>query len=91
MLAASRNVSREITKKLEIKPDKTKEFNNRMSPQGLRQLMKNVNDNQKQAIKENDFGSLLHLQVDTIPGRLAVWLVRNFDTCSYPCHLPMVG
>ncbi|KAJ8444074.1 hypothetical protein Cgig2_030931 [Carnegiea gigantea] len=58
-----------------------------MSPKGLRQLIEKLNDKQKEAVKEIGFGGLLHLQLDMIPGKLAVWLVRNFDTCS--CSLPL--
>ncbi|KAJ8420524.1 hypothetical protein Cgig2_024955 [Carnegiea gigantea] len=58
-----------------------------MSPKGLRQLIEKLNDKQKDAVKEIGFGGFLHLQLDMIPGKLAVWLVRNFDTCS--CSLPL--
>jgi len=58
-----------------------------MSPKGLRQLIENVNDKQKEVVKEISFGGFLYLQVDVILGKLAVWLVRNFDTCS--CSLPL--
>ena len=58
-----------------------------MSPKGLRQLIEKLNDKQKEAGKEIGFDSFLYLQVDMIPGKLAVWLVCNFDTCS--CSLPL--
>ncbi|KAJ8423982.1 hypothetical protein Cgig2_030083 [Carnegiea gigantea] len=58
-----------------------------MSPKGLRQLIEKLNNKQKEAVKEIGFGCFLHLQLDMIPGKLAVWLVRDFDTCS--CSLPL--
>ncbi|KAJ8441396.1 hypothetical protein Cgig2_009104 [Carnegiea gigantea] len=72
----------QLRNKPKAKKSKPKEFNNRMSPKGLRQLIKKLNDKQKEVVKEIGFGGFLHLQLDMIPGKLAVWLVRNFDTCS---------
>ncbi|KAJ8420462.1 hypothetical protein Cgig2_000533 [Carnegiea gigantea] len=63
----------QLRNKPKAKKSKPKEFNNRMSP--------------KEAVKEIGFGGFLHLQLDMIPRKLAVWLVRNFDTCS--CSLPL--
>ncbi|KAJ8421245.1 hypothetical protein Cgig2_013346 [Carnegiea gigantea] len=62
----SENGEHEISNKLKIKQKKVKEFINQMSPKGLRQLIENLNDNQKKASKKS----------------VAVWLVWNFDTCS---------
>ncbi|KAJ8423611.1 hypothetical protein Cgig2_011959 [Carnegiea gigantea] len=59
-----------------------------MSPKGLRQLIEKLNDKQKEVVKEIGVGGFLYLQVDMIPGKLAVWLVLNFDTCS--CFLPLI-
>jgi len=58
-----------------------------MSPKGLRQLIEKLNDKQKEAVKEIGFGGFLYLQVDMILKKLALWLVRSFDTCS--CSLPL--
>ncbi|KAJ8425741.1 hypothetical protein Cgig2_007597 [Carnegiea gigantea] len=77
----------QLRNKPKIKKRKPKEFNNRMSPKGLRQLIEKLNDKQKEAIKEIRFNDFLHLQLDMIPWKLAVWLVCNFDTCS--CSLPL--
>ena len=77
----------QLRNKPKTKKSKPKEFNNRMSPKGLRQLIEKLNDKQKEVVKEIGFGGFLYLQVDMIPGKLAVWLVRNFDTCS--CSLPL--
>ncbi|KAJ8419980.1 hypothetical protein Cgig2_011904 [Carnegiea gigantea] len=66
------NVEHELSKKLKIKH----------VAQGFAQLIKNLNDKQKEAVKEISFVNFLYLQVDMIPGKLAVWLVRNFDACS---------
>ncbi|KAJ8421688.1 hypothetical protein Cgig2_009480 [Carnegiea gigantea] len=77
----------QLRNKPNAKKSKPKEFNNRMSPKGLRQLIAKLNDKQKEAVKEIGFGGFLHLQLDMIPGKLAVWLVCNFDTCS--CSLPL--
>ncbi|KAJ8420126.1 LOW QUALITY PROTEIN: hypothetical protein Cgig2_009191 [Carnegiea gigantea] len=75
----------QLRNKPKTKKSKPKEFNNRMSPKGLRQLIEKLNDKQKEAVKEIGFGGFFHLQLDMIPGKLA--LVRNFDTC--PCSLPL--
>ncbi|KAJ8421176.1 hypothetical protein Cgig2_007698 [Carnegiea gigantea] len=77
----------QLRNKPKPKKSKPKEFNNRMSPKGLRQLIEKLNDKQKEVVKEIGFGGFLYLQVDMILGKLAVWLVRNFDTCS--CSLPL--
>ncbi|KAJ8421748.1 hypothetical protein Cgig2_028803 [Carnegiea gigantea] len=77
----------QLRNKPTTKKSKSKEFNNQMSPKGLKQLIKKLNDKQKEAVKEIGFGGFLYLQVDMISGKLAVWLVRNFDTCS--CSLPL--
>ncbi|KAJ8444803.1 hypothetical protein Cgig2_014992 [Carnegiea gigantea] len=58
-----------------------------MSPKRLRQLIEKLNDKQKEAIKEIGFGGFLYLKVDMIPGKLALQLVRDFNTCS--CSLPL--
>ncbi|KAJ8426217.1 hypothetical protein Cgig2_024772 [Carnegiea gigantea] len=65
-----------------------KEFNHQISPKGLQQVIENLKDKQKEALKEIDFGGFLHLQADIIPGKLALWLVHNFDTRS--CSLALV-
>ncbi|KAJ8423195.1 LOW QUALITY PROTEIN: hypothetical protein Cgig2_019237 [Carnegiea gigantea] len=75
----------QMRNKPKTKKSKPKEFNNRMSPKGLRQLIEKLNDKQKEAVKEIGFSGFLYLQVDIIPGKLA--LVRNFDTCL--CSLPL--
>lgn len=31
----------------------------------------------------------MHLEADIIPGKMAVWLVQNFDMCS--CSLPLAN
>ncbi|KAJ8420015.1 hypothetical protein Cgig2_020041 [Carnegiea gigantea] len=72
-----------------IKRKKVKEFINQMSPKGLQQLIQNLNDKQKEGIREIRFGGFLHLQADIIPEKLVVWLVWNFDTCS--CSLPLAN
>ncbi|KAJ8426362.1 hypothetical protein Cgig2_025501 [Carnegiea gigantea] len=77
----------QLRNKPKTKKSKPKEFNNRMSPKGLTQLIEKLNDKQREALKEIGFGGFLYLQVDMIRGKLAVWLVRNFDTCS--CSLPL--
>ncbi|KAJ8428282.1 hypothetical protein Cgig2_034096 [Carnegiea gigantea] len=41
----------------------------------------------KKAIKEINYRDFLHLKADTILGKLAVGLVRNFDTYSFPLLL----
>ena len=58
-----------------------------MSPKGMRQLIEKLNDKQTEVVKEIGFGGFLYLQVDMIPGKLPVWLARNFDTCS--CSMPL--
>ncbi|KAJ8445868.1 hypothetical protein Cgig2_000180 [Carnegiea gigantea] len=60
----------QLRNKPKIKKSKPKEFNNRMSPKGLRQLIKKLNDKQKEAVKEIGFGSFLHLQLDMMPRKL---------------------
>ncbi|KAJ8422555.1 hypothetical protein Cgig2_033478 [Carnegiea gigantea] len=77
----------QLRNKPKTKKSKPKEFNNRMSPKGLRQLIEKLNDKQKEAVKEIGFGGFLYLQVDMIPGKLVVWLVRNLDT--YSCSMPL--
>ncbi|KAJ8419830.1 hypothetical protein Cgig2_019353 [Carnegiea gigantea] len=77
----------QLRNKPKTKKSKPKEFNNRMSPKGLRQLIEKLNDKQKEAVKEIGFGGFLHFQLDMILEKLAVWLVRNFDTCS--CSVPL--
>jgi len=71
----SGNGEHERSDKSKIRCKKVKEFNNWMSPKGLRQRIENLNDKQKEAVREIDFGSFLHLQADMIPRKLALWLV----------------
>ncbi|KAJ8422157.1 LOW QUALITY PROTEIN: hypothetical protein Cgig2_012316 [Carnegiea gigantea] len=68
-----------MSKESKIRRRKVKEFNNWMSPNGLQQLIENLNDKQKEAIKQIDFEGFFRLQVD---GKLAVWSAYNFSTCS---------
>ncbi|KAJ8431131.1 hypothetical protein Cgig2_010064 [Carnegiea gigantea] len=58
------NGEHEMSKKPKIRRRKVKEFKNRMSCKGLQQLIENLNDKQKEVIKEIDFGDFLHLQAD---------------------------
>ncbi|KAJ8424216.1 hypothetical protein Cgig2_033100 [Carnegiea gigantea] len=83
----SENVDCEMSHKPKIRRRKLKEVNSYMSPKALRQVIENLNNKQKEAIKEIGFRGFLHLQDDMISGKLALWLVRNFDTCS--CSLPL--
>jgi len=62
----------QLRNKPKTKKSKPKEFNNLMSPKGLRQLIEKLNDKQKEAGREISFGGFLYLQVDMIPGKLAV-------------------
>ncbi|KAJ8430873.1 hypothetical protein Cgig2_011336 [Carnegiea gigantea] len=53
-----------------------------MSPKALRQVIENLNNKRNEAIKGIGFRDFLYLQADMIPGKLALWLVRHFNTCS---------
>ncbi|KAJ8439837.1 hypothetical protein Cgig2_022999 [Carnegiea gigantea] len=46
-----------------------------------------IRSRKKEAVEEIGFRGFLNLQADMTLGKLAVWLVRNFDTC--PCSLPL--
>ncbi|KAJ8421730.1 hypothetical protein Cgig2_027404 [Carnegiea gigantea] len=59
----------QLINKPKTKKTKAKEFNNRMLPKALRQLIEKPNDKQKEAIKEIGFGNFLYLQVDMILGK----------------------
>ena len=63
---SSGNARHEMSKEPKIRRRKVKEFNNWMSPNGLRQLIENLNDKQEEAIKEIDFGGFFHLQAEVI-------------------------
>ncbi|KAJ8421869.1 LOW QUALITY PROTEIN: hypothetical protein Cgig2_016479 [Carnegiea gigantea] len=67
-----------------IRHKKVKKFNNQMSPKGLQQLIENLNNKQKEVVKEIDFRSFLHLQAGMILGKLALWLNFNNFSCSLP-------
>ena len=56
-----RNGEREMSDQPKIKWKKVKEFINWMSPKGLRQLVQNLNDKQKEGIREIGFGGFLLL------------------------------
>ncbi|KAJ8428365.1 hypothetical protein Cgig2_015883 [Carnegiea gigantea] len=56
----------QLINKPKTKKSKPKEFNNRMSPKGLRQLIEKLNDKQKEAVKEIGFGSFLYLRFRVI-------------------------
>ena len=71
-LVGSGNAECKMSKKPNIRYKKVTDFNNWTLPKGLQQLIENLNDKQKEVIKEISFDSLLHLQVDMILGRLAV-------------------
>jgi len=58
-----------------------------MSPKAFLQVIENLNNKQNEAVKEIGFRDFLHLQADINLGKLALWLVRNFNTCS--CSLPL--
>ncbi|KAJ8420428.1 LOW QUALITY PROTEIN: hypothetical protein Cgig2_014307 [Carnegiea gigantea] len=57
-----------------------------MSPKGLRQLIKNLNDKQKEDIREIFFGGFLHLQADIIPEKMCGWS-GTFTHVFAPYHL----
>ena len=57
----------QLRNKPKAKKIKPKEFNNRMSPKGLRQLIEKLNDKQKEAVKEIGFGGFLHLHLLILP------------------------
>ncbi|KAJ8425868.1 hypothetical protein Cgig2_028213 [Carnegiea gigantea] len=78
----SANSEREMLDKLKIKLKKVKEFINQMSPAGLHQLIQNLNNKQKECMQDIDFEGFLHLRADIILEKIALGMVRNFDTCS---------
>ena len=54
----------------------------------LHKLIKNLTDEQKEAVKEIGFGGLLHLQLQKNPTKMLPWLVERFDASSR--HLSFV-
>ena len=75
-------VHTKVLKKAKEKKSKAKEFNHRMSPKWLYQLITNLNDKQQEVVKEIGIRGFLHLKTDMTLAKLAVLLVRNFDICS---------
>lgn len=57
-------------------------FRTRMCCRGLVTLLKELNPQQKNAVKELGFESLFSLEVTTLPSSLCHWLVKNFDPYS---------
>ena len=57
-------------------------LNIRTSPNGLFDLVRELSDQQKQAVKEIGFGSLLSLSVSKCPTRLSLYLLKNFRTSN---------
>ncbi|KAH6808346.1 hypothetical protein C2S51_029454 [Perilla frutescens var. frutescens] len=54
----------------------------RTCPKSLYQAIKKLNTEQKKAVEELGFGSILHLDVRIIPKKLSYWLVDNVDPQS---------
>lgn len=50
----------------------------RSSPSSLQTAMKNLEDEEKEVIREMGFGSMLDLKIDTLPSKIGLWLVKNF-------------
>ena len=57
-----------------------------MSPKALRKVIEYLNDKRKEAVRDIRWG-FLHVEANMVPGKLELWLVRNFDT--YSCSLPL--
>ncbi|KAJ8439008.1 hypothetical protein Cgig2_013004 [Carnegiea gigantea] len=75
----SGNVEHERSDKLKIRRVKVNQFNNRMPPKRLWELVENMNDMQKEATRQISFGGFLHLQVDMISGKLTLMRVIEHD------------
>ncbi|KAJ8421310.1 hypothetical protein Cgig2_017156 [Carnegiea gigantea] len=76
-----------MSRKPKIRHRKVKGFNNQMSPKALWQRIENLNNKQKEAVREIGFEGFLNLQADMILRKLALWLVQNFGT--YSCSLSL--
>lgn len=59
----------------------------RMSPAQFQKLIENLTDQQKNAVRDIGFGSLLQLQVTCGDNKLSTYLVQNFDV--YRCALKL--
>jgi hypothetical protein len=62
--------------------DKFPRLKIRTSPKSLVNFIETMNDEQKKAVKEMGFGSILELQVKELPQALGYWLVDKFHTGS---------
>ena len=51
----------------------------RCAPGNIYEVIKVMNEKEKKQIEEIGFGSLLTTKIISIPGRLAYWLVMNYD------------
>lgn len=66
---------------------KKKHYNSRMSPLGLYDLIRCLNEIQRLAVKELGFGGLLFLETSILPVFLSWWLVSNYDPYSHTLKL----
>ena len=53
-----------------------------MSPKGLHKLIHKLSEQQRNAVKEIGFGSLLQLKLSECHGQLSRYLVQQYDYCS---------
>nr|GMC89498.1 uncharacterized protein LOC109179062 [Ipomoea batatas] len=60
-------------------------LNSRMSPMDLSKLLPKLTDEQKNAVREIGFGSLLEIKLSNLDRMLTTYLVKNFDV--YRCVL----
>lgn len=60
----------------------------RVSPRWLVDAIKKLNARQRRAVEELGFGTLFHLQVDAVPGKLISWCLHRFQPISCSIELP---
>ncbi|KAJ8420329.1 hypothetical protein Cgig2_020667 [Carnegiea gigantea] len=85
----SENGECEMSHKPKIRRCKLKEFNNQMSLEALRKVTINLDNKQKEAIRETGFRGFLHLQSDMISRKLALWLAWKIRVTKYDVHMTL--
>lgn len=59
----------------------------RSSPKSLKDALKDLSMEKKEAVRQMGFGSILELQIETIPAKVAFWVVQHF--CSKTCTIKL--
>lgn len=78
----------EKKEKIPIDPSKPISLRTRISTNSLINVIRSLNKDQKKAVRELGFGSLLKLSIDGIPGKLSRYVVNKFNPQDMKIHLP---